>query len=102
MPACKMHVSLAKPKPGFHQVTPQGLLPEDMPINPLYSFRLYLLSFLHLAPSVLIDFNCALDLDNVRPIKPMVGSDGFMAIWHPPRTTTYVSAQSGVPVLRVS
>lgn len=29
---------------------------------------------------VLIDFNAALDLDNVRPIEPMVGSDGFMAI----------------------
>ncbi|KAI0096994.1 hypothetical protein GGR51DRAFT_541928 [Nemania sp. FL0031] len=29
---------------------------------------------------VLIDFNYALDLDNVRPIEPMVGSDGFMAI----------------------
>lgn len=29
---------------------------------------------------VLLDFNFALDLDNVRPIKPIVGSDGFMAI----------------------
>jgi thiamine kinase-like enzyme len=29
---------------------------------------------------VLLDFNFALDLDNVRPIEPMVGSDGFMAI----------------------
>lgn len=29
---------------------------------------------------VLIDFNYALDLDNARPIEPMVGSDGFMAI----------------------
>lgn len=29
---------------------------------------------------VLIDFNATLDLDNVRPIEPMVGSDGFMAI----------------------
>jgi thiamine kinase-like enzyme len=29
---------------------------------------------------ILIDFNAALDLDNVRPIEPMVGSDGFMAI----------------------
>ncbi|CAG7555255.1 unnamed protein product [Fusarium equiseti] len=29
---------------------------------------------------VLLDFNFALDLDNIRPIEPMVGSDGFMAI----------------------
>ncbi|KID95623.1 Protein kinase-like domain protein, partial [Metarhizium majus ARSEF 297] len=29
---------------------------------------------------VLLDFNFALDLDNVRPVEPMVGSDGFMAI----------------------
>lgn len=29
---------------------------------------------------VLIDFNAALDLDNARPVEPMVGSDGFMAI----------------------
>lgn len=29
---------------------------------------------------VLLDFNAALDLDNVRPIELMVGSDGFMAI----------------------
>jgi len=29
---------------------------------------------------VLIDFNYALDLDNARPVEPMVGSDGFMAI----------------------
>ena len=29
---------------------------------------------------VLLDFNFALDLDNVRPNEPMVGSDGFMAI----------------------
>ncbi|KAM7184332.1 hypothetical protein V8F20_012264 [Naviculisporaceae sp. PSN 640] len=29
---------------------------------------------------VLLDFNAALDLDNARPIEPMVGSDGFMAI----------------------
>lgn len=29
---------------------------------------------------VLVDFNYALDLDNARPIEPMVGSDGFMAI----------------------
>ncbi|KAF3015141.1 hypothetical protein E8E15_002460 [Penicillium rubens] len=29
---------------------------------------------------VLLDFDFALDLDNVRPIEPMVGSDGFMAI----------------------
>ncbi|KAF7557986.1 hypothetical protein G7Z17_g224 [Cylindrodendrum hubeiense] len=29
---------------------------------------------------VLLDFNCSLDLDNVRPIKALVGSDGFMAI----------------------
>lgn len=29
---------------------------------------------------VLLDFNFALDLDNVPPIEPMVGSDGFMAI----------------------
>lgn len=29
---------------------------------------------------VLLDFNFALDFDNVRPVEPMVGSDGFMAI----------------------
>ncbi|KAG8405560.1 hypothetical protein J3459_012185 [Metarhizium acridum] len=29
---------------------------------------------------ILLDFNYALDLDNVRPIEPMVGSDGFVAI----------------------
>lgn len=29
---------------------------------------------------VLLDFNAALDLDHVRPIEPMVGSDGFRAI----------------------
>ncbi|CAN9208921.1 unnamed protein product [Alternaria alternata] len=29
---------------------------------------------------VLLDFNAALDLDNVLPVEPMVGSDGFMAI----------------------
>jgi len=29
---------------------------------------------------VLIDLNCSLDLDNVRPVEPMVGSDGVMAI----------------------
>ncbi|KAJ5263480.1 hypothetical protein N7478_011085 [Penicillium angulare] len=29
---------------------------------------------------VLLDFNFVLDLDHVRPIEPMVGSDGFMAI----------------------
>ncbi|KAI9707092.1 MAG: hypothetical protein M1836_000052 [Candelina mexicana] len=29
---------------------------------------------------VLLDFNFVLDHDNVRPIEPMVGSDGFMAI----------------------
>lgn len=29
---------------------------------------------------VLLDFNFALDLDNVRPIEPMVGSYEFMAI----------------------
>lgn len=29
---------------------------------------------------VLIDFDQALDLDHARPVEPMVGSDGFMAI----------------------
>ncbi|KAI1171974.1 kinase-like domain-containing protein [Nemania sp. FL0916] len=29
---------------------------------------------------VLIDFDQALDIDNVRDVEPMVGSDGFMAI----------------------
>ena len=29
---------------------------------------------------VLIDFDQALDLDNVRAVEPLVGSDGFMAI----------------------
>ena len=29
---------------------------------------------------VLLDFNFALDLDNVGPVEPLVGSDGFMAV----------------------